>query len=408
MARVLVLGEETRIILPIIRSLGRKGIAVDAAWCPADAPAMRSRYLRQVVAIPPYSAGSEEWKDALLARLRRMRYDLVIPATEPAVFAIDRHRREFDPLAPIALPDPHALEVVTDKAKTWALAESLGVCVPASLLVASTGDLDSASAFLERYAPTPGVVVKPCSSVAESAILDKCFVQTASGAEDTRAQIEKGVASGRRYLLQERVPGTGVGVEVLASEGKVLLAFQHRRLHETSGYGSTYRESCRLSPVLLSASQRLLAALGYTGVAMVEYRVDFPTGKWALLEVNGRFWGSLPLAAAAGVDFPFALYEMLITGRTTFPSGYRVGVRARNLLNDLRWFWRWLRRAPGRDAEAIGWAINRRSALDVLGDLLRMLTFQDHLDSFAHDDPRPLFAEIGQLLALRSRHQPEA
>ena len=36
---------------------------------------------------------------------------------------------------------------------------------------------------------------------------------------------------------------------------------------------------------------------------MVEYRHDPSTGRCCLMEINGRFWGSLQLAIDAGVDF---------------------------------------------------------------------------------------------------------
>ena len=38
---------------------------------------------------------------------------------------------------------------------------------------------------------------------------------------------------------------------------------------------------------------------------MMEYKQDRRTGTPLLMEVNGRFWGSLQLAIDAGVDFPY-------------------------------------------------------------------------------------------------------
>jgi len=49
---------------------------------------------------------------------------------------------------------------------------------------------------------------------------------------------------------------------------------------------------------------------------MVEFKHSRRTGAWALMEINSRFWGSLPLSLAAGVDFPRYLYEMVCEGRT--------------------------------------------------------------------------------------------
>ncbi len=77
---------------------------------------------------------------------------------------------------------------------------------------------------------------------------------------------------------------------------------------------------------------------------MVEWKVG-PGGAY-LMEVNGRIWGSLPLAVAAGVDFPRLLAEVfsgaarlpgLDRGRTNGSTPYPTGIRSRNLELELRW-----------------------------------------------------------------------
>jgi len=68
------------------------------------------------------------------------------------------------------------------------------------------------------------------------------------------------------------------------------------------------------------------------GPAMVEFRDEGNGGAPWLMEVNGRFWGSLQLSIAAGRDFP-RIWTEILTGRTPDPPGsYREGVI-------LRWLW---------------------------------------------------------------------
>ena len=101
----------------------------------------------------------------------------------------------------------------------------------------------------------------------------------------------------------------------------------------------SFRESVALDPVLYDCSVRLLAALRWTGLAMVEFKVG-PRGP-ILMEVNGRVWGSLPLAVMSGVDFPRLLAELYLLGPPTNGAApqlrYRLNVRARNLALDLVW-----------------------------------------------------------------------
>ena len=66
----------------------------------------------------------------------------------------------------------------------------------------------------------------------------------------------------------------------------------------------------------MALSERLLAAMGWEGPAMVEYRHDPTTGRYWLMEVNGRFWGSLPLAYYSGAHFAWESYRRAVLGET--------------------------------------------------------------------------------------------
>jgi ATP-grasp domain-containing protein len=81
---------------------------------------------------------------------------------------------------------------------------------------------------------------------------------------------------------------------------------------------------------------RLLKKIGWHGVAMVEFKVERDTGIPRLMEINGRFWGSLQLALDAGVNFPHLLYRLAKEKSVVVPDGgYKVGVKSRWLLGDL-------------------------------------------------------------------------
>jgi protein-tyrosine-phosphatase len=190
-------------------------------------------------------------------------------------------------------------------------------------------------------------------------------------------------------LVQAYFPGRGVGVELLAKDGVTLAAFQHERIHEPpSGGGSSYRRSVPLDPHLLGAAEKIVGALGYTGLIMVEFRVNEETGDWILVETNGRVWGSLPLAINAGVDFPRYLYEMLVEGRSDFSQSYRSGIYCRNITLDIGWLksnFTADRRDPTQQVLPL------RQILSELGNIWK---FSERTDTFALDDPLPLLAEL--------------
>ena len=124
-------------------------------------------------------------------------------------------------------------------------------------------------------------------------------------------------------LVQEHIDGTGHGYYALADDGVVLAHFMHRRLHEVppSGGPSAMAASFR-DPRLRELGERFFAATHWTGVAMVEFKRRRRDGEYYLIEVNPKFWGSLDLSIAAGVDFPYLLYRLLAGDPAVVTQGH--------------------------------------------------------------------------------------
>jgi len=149
-------------------------------------------------------------------------------------------------------------------------------------------------------------------------------------------------------LLQAYVVGRGTGMSVMCDRGRVLALFAHERLREVrpSGSGSSLRRSVLPDPQLLAWVERLVAKLEWHGPAMVEFRHDGTRPPW-LMEVNGRFWGSLQLAIAAGVNFPLLWVRQLEGQATEFPPpAYDTDVTVRWLWGDVKRFLHIVRGAP--------------------------------------------------------------
>jgi predicted ATP-grasp superfamily ATP-dependent carboligase len=200
-------------------------------------------------------------------------------------------------------------------------------------------------------------------------------------------------------LVQQRIIGPGVGVFVLLWEGDVLAVFSHRRLREKppSGGVSVYCESQEPDEQLVARSVTLLREFGWHGVAMVEYKVDAESGDAYLMEINGRFWGSLQLAIDAGVDFPRLLVSAALGETVQKLNGYRAGVRCRWVLGDVDHLIARLRRSPAALGLPPGAPARSRALLDFLvafrpgsrGEVLRL------------SDPAPAGRELLDWLTRR-------
>ena len=386
--KVLVLGQEDRAFLAVVRSLGRRGIDVHVGWCAADAVALRSRYVARVHDLPPYAQGDDGWKSALVDLFRREAFDLVIPTNDTTIMPLQAHRAELEPHARLYLISDEAYAICFDKGRTHDFAQEHGVPVPRQMritLPAAPGAIPA-----DRWYP---LVVKPLASFTLDDLERKRFVRRVMRPADLARQLQH-FAGAREVLVQEYFHGTGVGVELLAHEGEVLLAFQHLRVHERpSGGADSYRVSLPLRADMRDAAARMVRALRYTGVIMFEFRMNLDTGAWLLLEINGRFWASLPLCLHAGADFPWYLYRLLVRGERDVPQDYRIGVYCRNWQRDVLWARENLR-ATGDD---------RVSLATLAGELTHTLTGRESSDTFVLDDPAPGIEDLRRLAARVGR-----
>lgn len=387
-ASVLVTDAARGSAVAIIRSLGRRGMHVIAADSQARAAGYSSRYAAERLRYPPPDESPEEMVETLLAAARRRRIDLIVPTTDETILPLAAARDRFAGVSLLALPDARGLAASHDKMATLDLAANLSVPLPRTELVSTVDEALSAAADLGWP-----VVVKPRYSriLRDGRRIERYDVSYA--ADEAALAEQVGVLAGHcDVLLQEFCAGEGHGVEVLASEGRPLAAFQHRRLREVpiTGGASSFRESVALDPLLFDYSLRLLAALDWTGLAMVEFKVGADGPR--LMELNGRIWGSLPLAVKSGVDFPAGLADVWLDGapgREGRPqTSYPVGVRSRNLGLEVVWIGstlRRLRRYPGVPTP------RRR---DAVGAALRLLHPGDGFDVLAREDLRPGLVEL--------------
>jgi len=141
--------------------------------------------------------------------------------------------------------------------------------------------------------------------------------------------------AGPESLIQEYVGGEARALFALYDRGTPLVVFQHRRVREfpATGGASTVAESI-YDPELTEVGLRLLDALHWHGVAMVEFKWSVRSG-YTLMEINPKFWGSLDLAIAAGVEFPSLAVRLACGERIARAFTYPVGVRFQWVFDDL-------------------------------------------------------------------------
>lgn len=395
MSRVLVTDGEQRAALAVVRSLGRAGYEVIVAGPRSRTLAGASRHAVAQHRLPDPLTRPAEFREALFALALAERIDVLVPVAEPAVIAVLEAAQLPSGLR-IPLPPLSVFRAISDKQRLLETAPTVGIRVPLQWTLANRAAVpDPALGAL-----TFPVVIKPARSVAGAGeSRAKLAVSYARDAEELNRALAAYPDAAFPLLLQSRVDGPGVGIFLLRWEGVVRAVFAHRRIREKppSGGVSVYRESIPADPALVACSTALLAAFDWSGVAMIEYKIEARTGTPYLMEVNGRFWGSLQLAVDAGVDFPRMLVELALGGTPAKVYRYRSGLRLRWWLGDLDHLLARLRRPAGE----LALPADAPTRLQTLLQVLRPWWPGDRSEILRLDDPLPALQELRDWLGRR-------
>jgi protein-tyrosine-phosphatase/predicted ATP-grasp superfamily ATP-dependent carboligase len=390
--KVLVLGSDFknyRSCLTIIRSLGRQKLEVHAGWVLPGDLLLKSKYVARVHDIHPFTPEDDSWKQKLLDLIVSENFDLVIPGNEQASAPLEKNRADFAQFPAVYLLNEKAYDIAFDKFKTIELARSLEINLPDELRVSDLSRIDE---IIARF-KFP-IVLKPCISFRLEDLSRKHYVYKAYNQKELKTTLRYLLKDGD-VLVQENFIGTGVGVEFLADQGKLLYTFQHIRIHEPlMGGGSSYRKSAPVHPELLDATARIVKALDYSGVGMTEFKYNFATDQWVFLEINGRFWGSLPLAINSGADFPYFLYQLKVENKQEFPQPYNTDLYCRNTLRDFIWI------IDNITADKSDRSKNTLPNWRVAKEIFNILLLKEKNDTRAIDDLSPGITEIYRLIRL--------
>lgn len=332
--KIFVTDGAERPALAIVRALGRHGATVLVG---ADQPvslASSSRYCARHVTYPSPYRDREAFERFLVDFTARERVDVMLPVTDVSTHSVCRIQDALSRHVALAVPGLDAFDFVSDKGRLLECAKQNGLPLPLTHFVERAAGL---SAVIDRV-QYPAVVKPIRSRFPTSDGWLSANVHYAYSKEELQ-HLYRSTEYLISYpsLIQERVVGPGIGAFFLFDRGELVVEFAHRRLREKppSGGASVLCESTAVDPKLRDFAVRMLGSIGWHGVAMMEYKQDRRTGDFLLMEVNGRFWGSLQLSIDAGVNFPYLLCELALGRRPAMAPVYQGGVKSRWLLGDL-------------------------------------------------------------------------
>jgi D-aspartate ligase len=318
--------------------------------------------------------------DFMLALARREQLDgwVLFANNDDGVKFLSRNRAALSDTYRVPVPPWNVTHNFYDKGRAYRLAEKAGISIP---LMYDTESLDS---LLEQDLCFP-LVLKP-------KFKENYYEKTHRKAirVENREQLivefqqMASLIPPSQIVVQELIPG---GPRNLYSYGTVFdgeralagMTAKRSRQHPMDfGHATTFAETVDV-PEIEELAIRFLRALGYHGIAEVEFMYDTRTNCFKFIEMNGRVWGWHTLAKAAGVNLPYALYE--------FATDHEV--EATSPATGVKWI-----RSMTDTPTVIGELLHRRMSL---GDYIRSRRGPVEYAVFSWSDPLPSIMEYALL-----------
>lgn len=391
---VVITDGNERSALAAVRSLGRRGVPVYVGADTTTSLAGKSRYCAGTFRYPSPWEDTSGYVASLKQAVGSWDAAAIFPMTDVAMELVGARRAEFEQLTAIPAPPLEQYHQLSNKFALNRWAESNSVPVPPTCYV-EDGNVEAALDWIDSWP----VIVKPGRSIIASGNgLRRTSVLIARDADELRKLYHDHWFLHEPSMVQKYVQGIGEGVFGLFVDGAPEALSAHRRLRERppSGGVSVYREAIALPEAMTAHACRIVASAHWTGVAMVEFKVDPVSNTPYLMEVNGRFWGSLQLAIDSGVDFPWLLYQLACGHpRDPDPAPYAVGVRSRWWLGDLDHLITRFRRSEVEKALPPG----SSSRFQTLLSLVNVLDGKTRAEVFRLSDPAPGVLELTRFVA---------
>jgi predicted ATP-grasp superfamily ATP-dependent carboligase len=394
----------TRAGLAATRALGRAGLAVAVAAPVRPALGMWSRYATSTFLVPDAGSEARRFAEAVAHEAAGRRAELILSASDSALWALSRWRAELPEGARRVMPPHDAVARALDRTALHDRARSLGIASIQTFRIDVHEALEPALRKLDALGQVP-VIIRPIVPWVEREDGTRRVAESIPVEElgDVRRLLyarEDLVRAG--CLLEPRPPGRWIGYGAVCDEGRVLAEVFQERLRERGDLSGVSTLARTLPPdeEVRHAARAILESLSWQGPALVElFRGE--DGVLRLVNIIGRLWGSLGLAILAGVNVPLLCAD-LARGR---PGPHAV------LTAEPDHVWRWIvgdldvmaKRARKLATRLEGKAVLRRR----VASLRELVNLNDLLfarpDVFDADDPLPFVLEVENRFAEARR-----
>ena len=309
---VLILSADQKQTIPIIQSLGRRGIAVACLSPEPKAPSFYSKYCTEKIHFEATS-DRKAYLDFLKRLVKNGKYQLLITCSDYSTALVSEHRDDLLPYTKLLLPSPDIVQIVSNKSSLMKYSAEHHISVPTTYFPQNQTDLENLDI---KFNDT--IVVK--GNITAGAKYVK-YARTKSELIHYFKQLHQ---NGVPPLVQNYIKGKEKIFYGLCNKGEVLAYFmmESKRAFPTTG-GTPAKAFSIFDPELKDFGYRIIRATNWTGMVGLDIKEDHKSKNHYLLDFNPRFGATTMLASKSGVDFPYLLYRLAVEGKKEYVLEYK-------------------------------------------------------------------------------------
>lgn len=308
--------------LGVIRALGSKGVPIKVFYYEKKDMGYVSKYVEERIYTPHPEKDEEGYINLLIEHSKRFGKSLLIPADDSTLLVVSRHKDLLEKYFIVAITEWSITERFINKKFTYALADSVGVPSPKTMVPQSLEDVENYGKDIAYPC-----VVKPCISHHFYNIFREKLIRVENFSQMVSAY-NQATEAGLEVMLQEYIPGDdlhSVNYNSYFWNGEPLVEFTANKLRQSpSGFGVPSVVVSKNMPEIIEAAREILKAMGFYGYSCTEFKKDDRDGLYKLMEVNGRYNRSVLLSVRCGINFPWIQYKHLVRSELPSANSFKV------------------------------------------------------------------------------------
>lgn len=308
---VLILAADQKQAVPVVQSLGKRHIAVACLSPKPTAPAFVSRYCSERILFAETSDRGK-YAEFLKSLVKQKKFELLIACSDYSTVLISEHRDAIFPYAKALLPEHDLVKMVTSKAALMKFAAAHGIPAPKTWFPENSSDVEASAPRM-----TYPMVVK--GDVTAGALKVR-FARSESDLVRTYNELRR---IDDAPILQEYIDGKEFVFYGLCNRGTVIafILIEVIRSYPPTG-GNPAKAFSIYDAALKTMAFDIVAKTRWTGIMGLNIKRDRRSGIYHLLDFNPRFGATTFLAVKCGVDLPYLLYQLAVTGKERYVHDY--------------------------------------------------------------------------------------